>query len=104
MTRRVTISVPDDVAEQLDGIPARQVSQYVAEALRRRRAGDDMRTVLLAAGHPEFPYDPLGAARRLARARVSAGARDAAIARLADLLHRSVDDIRGEIDRPVTGE
>ena len=37
MTRRVTISVRDDVAEQLDALPARQVSAYVTEALRRRQ-------------------------------------------------------------------
>jgi hypothetical protein len=99
MTRRVTVSLPDDVAEQLEGIPARQVSQYVTDALRRRRVSDDMRTALSAAGHREFPYDPLGAARRLAGTRVRARSRDAAIARLADLLGRSADDVRAELDR-----
>jgi len=103
MTRRVTISVPDDVADQLDGIPARQVSAYVTEALRRRRASDDMRTALLATGHREFPYDPLGAARRLAGTRISPGVREAAVARLADLLGRPVDEVRSELDRATVG-
>jgi hypothetical protein len=103
MTRRVTISVPEDVAEQLDAIPAHQVSQYVTEALRRRRASDDMRTALSAAGHREFPYDPLGAARRLAGSRVTVKAREATIARLANLIGRPVDDVRAELDRPPAG-
>jgi hypothetical protein len=99
MTRRLTISVPDDVAEQLDGIPPRQVSHYVTEALRRRRASDDMRAALLASGHREFAYDPVGAARRLSRARISPDAREGAVARLATLLERPVDEVRAELDR-----
>jgi hypothetical protein len=99
MTRRVTISVPDDVAEQLDALPARQVSAYVTEALRRRRISDDMRAALQAAGHGEFPYDPIGAAQRLAARQVSPEARDAAIARTAELLGRPADELRAELDR-----
>jgi predicted CoA-binding protein len=99
MSRRVTISVPDDVADQLDAIPARQVSAYVTEALRRRRASEDMRAALAAAGHREFPYNPEGAARRLADRQVSREVREAAIARLAESLGRPVDDVRAELDR-----
>ncbi|MET7747854.1 hypothetical protein [Micromonospora sp. NPDC005367] len=99
MTRRVTISVPDDVAEQLDALPARQVSAYVTEALRRRRTSDDMRTALRAAGHGDFPYDPIGAAQRLAAHQVSPEARETAIARAAELLGRPADDLRAELDR-----
>ncbi|WP_328415498.1 hypothetical protein OG470_23490 [Micromonospora sp. NBC_00389] len=100
MSRRVTISVPDDVAEQLDALPARQVSAYVTEALRRRRISDDMRTALRAAGHGEFPYDPEGAMQRLAARQVTAEMREAAIARVAELLERPVDEVRADFDRP----
>jgi len=99
MTRRVTISVPDDVAEQLDALPARQVSAYVTEALRRRRVSDDMRSALRAAGHGEFPYDPIGAAQRLSSHQVTAEVREAAIARAAQLLGRPADALRAELDR-----
>ncbi|MEV1288735.1 hypothetical protein [Micromonospora sp. NPDC049679] len=99
MSRRVTISVPDDVAEQLAALPARQVSSYVTEALRRRRASDDMRAALTAAGHREYPYDPPGAARRLAERRISPEVREAAIVRLAESTGRSVDEVRAELDR-----
>jgi hypothetical protein len=99
MSRRVTISVPDDVAEQLDALPARQVSAYVTEALRRRRTSDDMRAALRAAGHGEFPYDPIGAAQRLAGHQVTPEARTAAIARVAELLGRPADELRAQLDR-----
>jgi hypothetical protein len=99
MSRRVTISVPDDVAEHLDTLPARQVSAYVTEALRRRRASDDMRAALAAAGHREYPYDPEGAARRLTERRVSPEVREAAIARFAESMARPVDEVRAELDR-----
>jgi hypothetical protein len=99
MSRRVTISVPEDVAEQLDAIPARQVSAYVTEALRRRRSSDDMRTALAAAGHRDYPYDPEGATRRLAARRVSPEVRDGAIARYARSMGQSVDEARAELDR-----
>ncbi len=103
MTRRLTISVPDDVADQLKVIPERQVSQYVTEALRRRRASDDIRAALLAAGHREFAYDPAGATNRLSRARISADVREAAVTRLAELLQRPVEDVRAELDRSSAG-
>jgi len=99
MTRRVTISVPDDIADQLDAIPPRQVSAYVTEALRRRRAAEDLRAALRAAGHREYPYEPEGAARRVAAGRIGPEIREAAIARVAGLVDRSVDDVRAELDR-----
>ena len=83
MSRRVTISLPDDVAAQLDELPARSVSGYVTEALRRRKTADDMRAALRRAGHREYPPDTAGAARRRAAARVDPAVREAAIARLA---------------------
>jgi hypothetical protein len=99
MTRRVTISVPDDVAEQLDAIAPRQVSAYVSEALRQRRASDDMRSALRTAGHPEYPRDPQGAASRLTAGRAGAEVRDAALARFAESAGRPVDEVRAEMDR-----
>ena len=67
MTKRVTVSLPDDVAAQLAELPDRQVSAYVTEALRRRAAGDAIRTAMRSAGHGEYPYDPAASAARLAR-------------------------------------
>ena len=99
MSRRVTVSLPDDVAEQLAAIPPRQVSAYVTEALRRRRISDELRAALSAAGHHEYPYDPKGAAQRLASRRITPEAREAAIARLAELTGRPVEDVRAELDR-----
>jgi hypothetical protein len=99
MSRRLTISVPDDVAEQLDGIPPRQVSAYVTEALRRRRTSDQMRAALAMAGHVEYPYDPEGAMQRLSAGRVDAAVRDAALARFAHGIRRPVDEVRAELDR-----
>jgi hypothetical protein len=99
MSRRLTISVPDDVAEQLAAIPDRQVSAYVTEALRRRRTSDDMRAALAEASHREYPYNPDASVRRLADRKVSHEVRDAAIAQLAESLGRSVDDVRAELDR-----
>jgi hypothetical protein len=95
----VTVSLPDDVAEHLDAIPARQVSAYVTEAVRRRRASDDMRAVLAAAGHPGFPYDLVASAGRLAGARVPDATREAALRRLAAVVGRPVKDVRREFDR-----
>jgi len=103
MTRRVTISVPDDVADQLEAIPPRQVSAYVAEALRRRRASDEMRAALAAAGHRDFAYEPAESARRLAGLSVSPAAREAAVVRLAEAMGRPVDDVRAELDRRAAG-
>lgn len=98
MTRRVTISVPDDVADRLDGIPSRQVSAYVTEALRRRQASDDLRVALRAAGHRDYPHDPLGAAERIAAGRISPDIREAAIVRFAELAGQSYDVVRAELD------
>jgi uncharacterized protein (DUF2336 family) len=98
MSRRVTISIPDDVADQLAAIPRRQVSAYVTEALRRRRASDDIRAALTAAGHPDYPYDPDGAADRTAAARVDIAVRDAAIDRFALSIGRPAVEVRAQLD------
>jgi hypothetical protein len=100
---RVTISVPDDVAAQLAALPARQVSAYVTEALRRRRDSDDIREVLAAAGHREREYDPEGAAVRLAARQVGTEAREAAIARIAAAIGQPIDELRAQVDRRAAG-
>lgn len=99
MTRRLTISLPDDVAAELDDLPAGQVSGFVAEALRRRRISDAARAALTAAGHREFPFDPAGAQHRLAAAPVDASTRDAAVARLAELSGQDRDVILEQLGR-----
>jgi hypothetical protein len=98
MTRRVTISVPDDVADHLDAIPSRQVSAYVTEALRRRQASDDLRLALRAAGHREYPHDPHGALERMRSGRVSLATRETALARFAIMSGQPVDVVRAEFD------
>jgi hypothetical protein len=98
MTRRLTISVPDDVADQLDGIPSRQVSAYVTEALRRRQAADDLRLALRLAGHREYPHDPHGAARRMLAGRINPATRDAALSRFASLSGQPLDAVHAQFD------
>jgi hypothetical protein len=48
MTRKIAISVPDDVAERLDREP--NVSAFITESLRRRMAGERVRDTLSGAG------------------------------------------------------
>lgn len=50
MTRKIAISVPDDVAERLE--QETNVSAYVTEAVRRRIAGEQVRRTLAQAGRP----------------------------------------------------
>lgn len=99
MTKRLTISLPDDLAAELDKLPAGQVSGFVAEALRRRRISDTARDALRAAGHRDFAFDPAGAEQRLAAGRVDAPTRDAAVSRLAALSGRDRDAIIEQLGR-----
>ncbi|MGH3731545.1 MAG: hypothetical protein ACRDTU_22790 [Micromonosporaceae bacterium] len=98
MTRKLSISLPDDLADRLDELPPRHRSAYVADALRDRAAREDMRTVLAAAGHREYPRDPQGAALRLTAARnsVTTEALEDAYARLADAIGRPLDEVRAQ--------
>jgi hypothetical protein len=48
MTRKLTISLPDDVATDLDNVG--NVSAYVAEALRSYRRGRQVRDLLARQG------------------------------------------------------
>jgi len=56
MTKKIAISLPDDIAEQIKDQP--NVSAYVTEALRRRLASDEVRTRLRAVGY-EITARPL---------------------------------------------
>ena len=44
MTKKITVSLPDDVAERLESEP--NVSAYVADAVRRRMGAEQMRRAL----------------------------------------------------------
>ena len=98
MTRfpKPDVAVALHVGNQL---PAGQVSGYVAEAPRRRRTSDSARAALGAAGHRDFPFDPAGAAQRLAAGRVDPQTRDAAIARVAALTGQDRDAVSQQLDR-----
>jgi len=48
MTRKIAISVPDDIAERLDREP--NVSAFIAESVRIRMAGESVRQALSSAG------------------------------------------------------
>jgi hypothetical protein len=49
MTRRLSISLPDDVAEELDKVD--NASAYIADAIRLRRRNENTRRVLANAGY-----------------------------------------------------
>lgn len=49
MTRRFSISLPDEVAAELDHVD--NASAYIAEAIRMRRCREAIRGVLAAAGY-----------------------------------------------------
>ncbi|HZN17048.1 MAG TPA: hypothetical protein VFB84_02495 [Micromonosporaceae bacterium] len=49
MTRRFSISLPDEVAAELDHVD--NASAYIAEAIRMRRCREATRGVLAAAGY-----------------------------------------------------
>ncbi|GAA1763723.1 hypothetical protein [Luedemannella helvata] len=66
MSKRITVSVPDDVAERLSA--EENVSAYVADAVRRRMRHETTRSMLVAAG---FALTDEGMAR--ARERLSNG-------------------------------
>jgi hypothetical protein len=50
MTKKIAISIPDDVAERLAAGDIDNVSAYVTEAVRRRIAVEHTRTALRDAG------------------------------------------------------
>jgi len=101
MTKRVTISLPDDVAARLEALPPRQVSAYVAETIRSRAAADDMRALLAKAGMKNIPpYDPIGAAAKVAEARASVtdDMLERAYAKFAEITGRDITDVKAEFE------
>jgi hypothetical protein len=83
MTRRITITLPDDVAARLD--TESNASAYIAEAIRNRVRAEDTWKVLAEAG-----YTPTASSRARAQGRLAA-ARDRADA-------ASVADSRTRLD------
>jgi hypothetical protein len=65
MTRKFSITLPDDLAEMLDG--EENASAFIADALRRRRDREDARTFLSRIG-----YDVTDAGVARMRTRLSA--------------------------------
>jgi hypothetical protein len=61
MTRRFSISLPDDVAAELDRVD--NASGYIAEAIRMRRRRERVRAVLTEAGY-EITEDGIARMRR----------------------------------------
>jgi hypothetical protein len=47
-TRKISVSIPEELADQLDGLP--NVSEYVTEALRRRQRADSLGQVFATHG------------------------------------------------------
>jgi hypothetical protein len=91
--KKLSISVPPDVAVGMEHLGAGEVSPYVTDALRRKQAGDGMRTVLAAAGFPDYPVDPEAAALRAAAAQVPDEVRARAVERLAAVTGQPVEAV-----------
>lgn len=50
MTKKIAISVPDDVAERLSADDIDNVSAYITEAVRRRMRSEELRAALISQG------------------------------------------------------
>jgi len=96
MTTKIGVSLPDDMGERLRSLGSGQVSPYVQESILLRERCDAARAILTAAGHRAFPFDPEGAARRLASSTVTEEAYAEAVSRVAAVTHRSADDVRAQ--------
>jgi hypothetical protein len=99
MTTRQTVSFPDDVATAMAAVPSGQVSAYVTEAIRRRIRSDAARVALRAAGHRDFPFDPVASAGRLTDAEVASDVHEAALDRLAAAIGADRDDLVARLGR-----
>jgi hypothetical protein len=62
MTRKITVSLPDDIAERLE--QEKNVSAFVADSIRRRMEAEHTRRVLVELG---FELSPEGTAAARAR-------------------------------------
>jgi hypothetical protein len=68
MSKRVTVNVPDDVAERLGDVS--NVSAYVTEAVRAEMAREETRRLLTEHGFPPITEEGLARARaRIAEVR-----------------------------------
>jgi hypothetical protein len=76
MTRRFSITLPDDVAAVLDNVD--NASAYIAEALRLRRHRDATRELLAAAGYHPTDEGVQRMRERLAANRAARAKRQAA--------------------------
>jgi hypothetical protein len=88
VTRKLSISLPDDVAEFLDGVD--NASAYIAEAIRADIGRRQFRAMLARHGHPVTDE---GVAAAGARLRAAQARRDAAKAAKAA---RAVQGARGK--------
>ena len=61
MTKKITVSLPDDIAERLE--QEKNVSAYVADSIRRRMNGELTRDVLREAGF-DITEESIAEARR----------------------------------------
>lgn len=82
MTVKITVSLPDDVGEKLKGLPAGQVSAYVAEAVRHRQLVDYAQDLLTRSGFRTYPRDPVRSAAYIEALRVPDDVYEEAVARL----------------------
>jgi hypothetical protein len=97
MTTKIGVSLPDDMGERLRALGSGQVSPYVQESILLRERCDAARAMLAAAGHRAFPFDPEGAARRLASSTVTEQAYAQAVSRVAAITHRSTDEVNAHL-------
>jgi len=91
MTRRITITLPDEVAERLDREP--NASAFIAEALRAHMRAEQTWEMLRLAGYVPTPESRARARRRLdeARARVTPESLADSLRRLAEAEARAED-------------
>jgi hypothetical protein len=87
MTKKITVSLPDDVAERLESEP--NVSAFVADAVRRRMGAEQMRRALQDLGF-NITDEGLAEARREL---------DALDAKITPELRREADELAARIRR-----
>lgn len=82
MTKRITISIPDDVAERIESEP--NASRFVADAVRARLQAEKTRELLSQSGYGDLPHGIVSEVeaelhRRLELGRHSTSATEASI-------------------------
>ncbi|GLZ79758.1 hypothetical protein Afil01_45650 [Actinorhabdospora filicis] len=102
MTKRVTISVPDDVADVLEALPPAEATAHLTGAVRRLCAAGTMRASLADSGVRDESTITLAMALADAaamRAEIHPALLEAAHLRLAELLGLPVEDVREAVRR-----